>query len=189
MQRRTVIRSIISSTGSCFAYSDNTITWKSNNGTKSTTRLTSRVSVMLGIRNATGNLGKIAIGTETGKITILNIPSMAITTEFSLNSSKVRSIELIDKIGKKFLAGLENGEIWNFGDNVPDRSIKLFQTDGPITSIKLSGETILAQQGWTRKTFDWSGEEIDSSKNLEHFKPKYSQRVIARESPKISAIM
>ena len=104
MQRRTVIRSIISSTGSCFAYSDNTITWKSNNGDKSTTRLTSKVSVMLGIRNATGNLGKIAIGTETGKITILNIPSMAITNEFSLNSSKVRSIELIDEIGKKFLA-------------------------------------------------------------------------------------
>ncbi|MBI19444.1 MAG: hypothetical protein CMB73_02590 [Euryarchaeota archaeon] len=189
MQRRTVIRSIISSTGSCFAYSDNTITWKSNNGDKSTTRLTSRVSVMLGIRNATGNLGKIAIGTETGKITILNIPSMAITNEFSLNSSKVRSIELIDEIGKKFLAGLENGEIWNFGDNVPNRSIKLFQTNGPITSIKLSGEIILAQQGWTRKTFDWSGEEIDMSKKLEHFKPKYSQRVIARESPKISAIM
>lgn len=144
---------------------------------------------MLGIRNASGNLGKIAIGTDNGKIMVLNIPSMTITNEFSLNSSKVRSIELIDKLGKKFLAGLENGEIWNFGDNVPGRSIKLFQSNGPVTSIKLNGNTILAQQGWTRKTFDWSGEEINSSKEMNHFKPKYSQRVLSSSGPKISAIM
>lgn len=189
MHRKTVVRSIISSSGSCFAYSDNTISWKTNSGFVSSNRLPTQTSVILGTKNANGELGKLILGGNNGRVYVMSLPNLNVIDEFDVGQSRIRCLTIVDDVGKRFLAGMENGEVWNLGEKVPNRKIKLFSIGGPISSLAVVNDTILCQQGWTRRIFDWEGNERNSIKENEAYRPKYSQRIISPTAPKIRAIM
>ena len=189
MHRKTVVRSIISSNGSCFAYSDNTISWKTNAGFSSSNRLPTQTSVILGTKNANGELGRLIVGGINGRLYIMSLPNLNIIDEYDIGKSKVRCITIVDDAGKRFLVGLENGEVWNVGVKIPNRKIMLFCTNGPVSSLACVNDAILCQQGWTRRIFDWEGNERSSLNETDSYRPKYSQRVISPTAPKIRAIM
>ena len=66
------------------------------------------------------------------------------------------------------------------GNQVPGRVVHLFSHTGPITSLRVLGDSILIQSGWNRRTYDWTGETTNVFDGTRQFQVKETQRANRR---------
>ncbi|MBR96637.1 MAG: hypothetical protein CMA81_07500 [Euryarchaeota archaeon] len=161
MHSRVVIRSLVLPDGYIAAMDDGMISWRPNVGIRRNIKLEFPISTILAVGGANGKCDSIWCGDTRGNISQLSLPMLSVLKKFCLNSSSIRAICAVSSSSDKILAGTSDGEIWALGKEIPGGSIRLFSIGSAITSMKCSDENIIIQSGWSRYTFDWTGNEID----------------------------
>ncbi len=155
---RTVIRSMVIPSGNIVAMDDGTISWRKNRDRPRHCRIESQASVMLGLMGPMGNIDRIVVGDINGAVNVISLARMEVVDKFVVSDSTIRSLCSCSMSGESILAGCEDGGIHMVGPDVPGRTVRLFQLDGPASAIRVVGQSLHIQQGWERKILDWTGQ-------------------------------
>ena len=180
MNNRVVIRSLVTREGNLVAMDDGAIVWRPTLGTRVQIKLEAVATVLLAIKGPTGCYDMVAVGDSTGGISILSLPRLDTIDKFSIEGGIVRSLNAVQGSSRKFLAAAQDGSVWVIGNEVPGRVVHLFSHTGPITSLRVHGDSILIQSGWNRRTYDWTGETTNVFDGTRQFEVKENQRANRR---------
>ncbi len=180
MNNRVVIRSLVTAEGSLVAMDDGAIVWRPILGTKVQIKLEAIATVLLAVKGPTGSYDVVAVGDSTGGVSILSLPRLDTIDKFNIQGGIVRSVNAVSDSSGKFLAAAQDGSVWVIGNEVPGRVVHLFTHTGPITSLRVQGESIHIQSGWNRRTYDWTGETTNVFDGTEKFQVKENQRANRR---------
>jgi hypothetical protein len=180
MNNRVVIRSLVTQEGCLVAMDDGAIVWRPSHGNRSQIKLEAIATVLLALKGPTGHYDIVAIGDSTGGVTLLSLPRLETIEKFSIGGGIVRSITAVSNSVGKYLAATQDGSVWVIGAEVPGRTLHLFTHSGPITSLRLLGESIIIQSGWNRRTYDWTGATTNDYDGTKQYLVKAKKRANRR---------
>ena len=176
MNNRTVIRSLVTNEGSIVAMDEGTIAWRPCIGTRTQTKLEALTTVLLAVKGPNERYDSVVVGDSSGGISVLSLPRLEKIDKFVVDGGIVRSVHAVSPNGHKFMAATQDGSVWIVGSEVPGRCVKLFKHSGPVTSLRIDGESIHIQSGWNRQTYDWCGEMKERYDGNEKFLIKQRER-------------
>ncbi len=180
MNNRVVVRSLVTPEGCLVAMDDGMIQWRPTHGTNRRAKLDAIATVMLVLKGPSSRIETAVIGDSNGGVTLLSLPNLDLVDKFSIEGGIVRSMCTVSASETSFLAATQGGQVWMVGAHVPNRRIKLFTHDGPITSMRLHQHTIHIQSGWHRANYSMDGNQTTRFDGMKPFEEKAQRRANRR---------
>jgi len=162
MSNRIPVRTILSPSGICRAYNDFTIEWMNNSNNLYSIKINSLATVLLGVKGPQNEIESIFVGCEHGDVHHFSIPNLVLLNSFHLDGETIRSMTRLNASSRNVLIGTQSGAIWLAGVKVPNKTMKIFETHQPITSLQVERDHVYVQSGWTQTSHYLNGEDMRS---------------------------
>ena len=180
MNNRVVVRSLVTPEGCLIAMDDGMIQWRPNDGTNKRAKLDAIATVMLVLKGPSSRIETAVVGDSNGGVTLLSLPNLELVDKFTTEGGIVRSMCTVSASETSFLAATQGGQVWMVGAHVPNRRIKLFTHNGPITSMRLNQNIIHIQSGWDRANYSMDGHQTTRFDGMKPFEEKAQRRANRR---------
>ncbi|MFB1005161.1 MAG: hypothetical protein QMC59_01615 [Candidatus Poseidoniaceae archaeon] len=180
MNNRVVVRSLVTPEGCLVAMDDGMIQWRPTDGTNKRAKLDAIATVMLVLKGPSSRIEIAVVGDSNGGVTLLSLPNLELVDKFTTEGGIVRSMCTVSASETSFLAATQGGQVWMVGAHVPNRRIKLFTHNGPITSMRLNQSIIHIQSGWDRANYSMDGNQTTRFDGMKPFEEKAQQRANRR---------
>ena len=180
MNNRVVVRSLVTPEGCLVAMDDGLIQWRPHHGTNRRMKLDAIATVMLVLKGPSSRIEMAVVGDAHGGVTLLTLPTMEQVDKFSVEGGVVRAMCTVSSSETSFLVATQTGQVWMVGARVPQRSMRLFTHDGPITSMRLREQTIHIQSGWNRASYAMDGSHTTHFDGTKPFELKAQKRANRR---------
>lgn len=180
MNNRVVVRSLVTPEGCLVAMDDGMIQWRPTDGTNKRAKLDAIATVMLVLKGPSSRIETAVVGDSNGGVTLLSLPNLELVDKFTTEGGIVRSMCTVSASETSFLAATQGGQVWMVGAHVPNRRIKLFTHNGPITSMRLNQNIIHIQSGWDRANYSMDGNQTTRFDGMKPFEEKAQRRANRR---------
>ena len=160
-----VVRSIVTPDGIVTAHADRMLLFRPHRGRAQMLRLSARVTVMLACIGPQDRVFRLLVGDSNGSVHLFSLPELNLIESHELGKSSVSALTLHEPGGRKrVIAGLQNGDVFAFGEGIPTGSLKLFSISGPIGLIRSNEEILPIHSGWSREVRHWNGDVVTPAK-------------------------
>ncbi len=160
MRSKTVVRSLISGHTTVVAHDDGSINLRVSGHRERRVNIASIPSVLLTMPNRQGG-DVLLVGDALGRLHMIPMESATVTARVELNAGRIRALAASPTERGDVVVATSNGTV-AIVDLEAATFSTLVQMDGPVASLSVGEEDIIATVRGTHVTLDWQGMTLDT---------------------------
>ena len=174
MRSKTVVRSLISGHTTIVAHDDGSINLRVPGHRERRVSIASIPSVLLTMPNRQGQ-DVLLVGDAHGRLHVVPMEHATVAARIELSAGRIRALAASPTERGDVIAATSNGTV-----AVVDLENEAFRTlakmDGPVASLRVGEDAIIATVRGTHVTLDWDGATLDTHVPVRPTSRRYPRR-------------
>ena len=174
MRTKTVVRSLISGHTTIVAHDDGSINLRVPGHRERRVTIASIPSVLLTMPNRQGQ-DVLLVGDAHGRLHVVPMEHATVAARIELSAGRIRALAASPTERGDVIAATSNGTV-----AVVDLENEAFRTlakmDGPVASLRVGEDAIIATVRGTHVTLDWDGATLDTHVPVRPTSRRYPRR-------------
>ena len=174
MRSKTVVRSLISGHTTVVAHDDGSINLRVPGHRERRVTIASIPSVLLTMPNRQGQ-DVLLVGDAHGRLHVIPMELATVAARIDLNAGRIRALAASPTERGDVMVATSNGTV-AVVDLEAETSSTLAHMDGPVASLRVGEDAIIATVRGTHVTLDWQGTTLDTQVPVRPTARRYPRR-------------